>query len=151
MQRIMKKCLVATLIASAVMTGVAARAQSEASQHSSNDLQWASVIVIGASAGAAALLAGPVSLSVDGAKFVAKSVQTGALRTAYVLERVSDGAQVVVEVASRGLGHASVAAGTAVTASAIGAGTILVASGEVIAFIPNALGRELLHNERLTW
>ena len=31
------------------------------------------------------------------------------------------------------------------------AGVILSAAGEAIAFIPNALGRALLHNERLTY
>ncbi len=36
------------------------------------------------------------------------------------------------------------------TVSTIGAGIILSAAGEAIAFVPNALGRALLHNERLT-
>jgi F0F1-type ATP synthase membrane subunit c/vacuolar-type H+-ATPase subunit K len=49
----------------------------------------------------------------------------------------------------RGAGAASLAVGSAVTASAIGAGVILSAAGEAIAFIPNALGRALLHNERI--
>jgi hypothetical protein len=41
-------------------------------------------------------------------------------------------------------------AGTAVVVSVVGAGVVLSAAGEAIAFIPNALGRALLHNERLT-
>ena len=32
----------------------------------------------------------------------------------------------------------------------IGAGVVLSAAGEAIAFIPNALGRALLHNERVS-
>ena len=34
--------------------------------------------------------------------------------------------------------------------SALASGTLLSAAGEVIAFLPNALGRALLHDERLT-
>ena len=41
------------------------------------------------------------------------------------------------------------AVGTVVTCSVIGTGVILSAAGEAIAFVPNAIGRALLHNERL--
>jgi len=44
----------------------------------------------------------------------------------------------------------SMVAGTVVVVSVVGAGVVLSAAGEAIAFIPNALGRALLHNERLT-
>ena len=40
--------------------------------------------------------------------------------------------------------------GAAVVVSVIGAGTLLSAAGEVIAFIPNEIGKALLHNERVT-
>ena len=49
------------------------------------------------------------------------------------------------------MGAASLVAGTVVTASVIGAGVVLSAAGEAIAFVPNAIGRALLHNERLTF
>ena len=51
----------------------------------------------------------------------------------------------------RGVGHAAMTAGSLVTVSVIGAGVVLSAAGEAIAFLPNALGRALLHNERLTY
>ena len=41
------------------------------------------------------------------------------------------------------------AVGTVVTCSVIGTGVLLSVAGEVLAFVPNALGRALLHNERL--
>jgi hypothetical protein len=41
--------------------------------------------------------------------------------------------------------------GSLVMVSVIGAGTVLSAAGEVIAFIPNAIGRALLYNERITF
>jgi hypothetical protein len=34
--------------------------------------------------------------------------------------------------------------------SVIGAGVLLTAAGELLCFIPNELGRALLHNERIT-
>ena len=71
--------------------------------------------------------------------------------TVYVLERASDGARFSVEVAAGAVGAASLVAGTVVTASVIGAGILLSAAGEAIAFVPNAIGRALLHNERLTF
>ncbi len=40
--------------------------------------------------------------------------------------------------------------GTVVTVSVIGTGLLLSTAGEVLAFIPNELGRALLHNEKVT-
>jgi hypothetical protein len=37
-----------------------------------------------------------------------------------------------------------------VTVSVIGTGLVLSALGEAIAFVPNELGKALLHNERIT-
>jgi hypothetical protein len=42
-------------------------------------------------------------------------------------------------------------AGASVVVTVIGAGTVLSAAGEAIAFIPNALGKALLYNERQTY
>jgi len=68
----------------------------------------------------------------------------------YVLERVSDGARASVEVAGHASKAASLAVGTTVTASVVAGGVILSAAGEAIAFLPNAVGRALMHNERIT-
>jgi hypothetical protein len=40
--------------------------------------------------------------------------------------------------------------GTSVLVTVIGAGVVLSAAGEVLAFVPNAIGRALLYNERLS-
>ena len=58
---------------------------------------------------------------------------------------------VSVEVLARAAVGGSIAAGTVVTVSVIGAGVVLSAAGSALAFIPNELGRALLHNERLTY
>jgi hypothetical protein len=81
---------------------------------------------------------------------VVKAVESTARGTVYVLERASDGARASVELSGKVVQGASVAAGTVVTVSVIGAGVVLSALGEAIAFIPNELGRSLMHNERLT-
>ena len=70
--------------------------------------------------------------------------------TVYVLERASDGAVASVRVSAHAGEKLAVSAGTTVTVSVVSTGVVLSALGEVIAFIPNELGRALLHNEQLT-
>ena len=105
---------------------------------------------VGASTAAGASIAAPVILSVAGAVFVVKLVEVTVRGTVYVIERASDGARVSVEIVAQGVKHTALSAGTAVTVSVIGSGIVLSALGEAIAFIPNELGRALLHNERIT-
>jgi len=146
----MKKQVLA-LALTAALCGPAL-AQSEASVALSL-LPVASVVGTVSVAGAAvgAVSAAPVILSAAGAVFVIKAVEVSARGTVYVLERASDGAQVSVEIAGRGVNAASYGVGTSVAVSVISAGIVLSAAGEAIAFIPNALGKALLHNERLTY
>lgn len=125
-----------------------ARAQSEASVALSA-LPVASVVGA-ASVGAAAVSVVPVAFSVAGATLVVKAVEVTASGTVYVLERVSDGARASVEVSGRAVSAVSMGVGTVVVVSVIGTGVLLSAAGEVLAFIPNELGRALLHNERIT-
>lgn len=146
-----RRCLAATL-SLGLLAAMPARAQSEASAFSVlSTLPLASVAVgTGASAVAGSAVAVPVMLSTAGALLVVKAVESTARGTVFVLERAADGAQASVEITSRGAAGASLAVGTVVTVSVLSAGVLLSAGGEVIAFIPNALGRALLHNERLT-
>ncbi|MFW2354164.1 hypothetical protein [Hydrogenophaga sp.] len=130
------------------LTTSPARAQSEVSVALSA-LPVASVVGA-ASVGAAAVSVVPVAFSVAGAVLVVKAVEVTASGTVYVLERVSDGARASVQVSGRAASAVSVGVGTAVMVSVIGTGVLLSAAGEVLAFIPNELGRALLHNERIT-
>jgi hypothetical protein len=127
-------------------------AQSEASMAVSL-LPVASVVVagVGASTAAGASVAAPVILSTAGAVFVVKLVEVTARGTVYVLERASDGARVSVELLGKGMKASTVGVGASVTVSVIGTGMVLSALGEAIAFIPNELGKALLHNERITY
>lgn len=152
MKNLIKTKLAAVLLAVGTLTGSPARAQSEVSVALSM-LPLASVVGVAsvAAAGVGAVSAAPLVLSAAGAVFTIQVVEVSARGTVIVLERASDGVRVSVEVAGRGAGAASWAVGTAVTVSVIGAGLVLSAAGEAIAFIPNAIGRALLHNERLTY
>jgi len=102
-----------------------------------------------ASTAVGAVVALPAALSVGGAILTVKAVQASANGTVYLLERASDGAQVSVEVVGRAASGTAHAVGASVVCSVIGAGVVLSVAGEVVAFVPNALGRALLHNERL--
>lgn len=127
-----------------------AQAQSEASALSALSALPVASVVVGASTAAGAVVALPAMLSTTGAVLVVKAVESTARGTLCVLERASDGAEASVEILARGTGAASLAVGSAVTVSVVGAGVLLSAAGQAIAFIPNALGNALLHNERLT-
>ncbi|MBV8621683.1 MAG: hypothetical protein JOY84_22680 [Curvibacter sp.] len=149
----MKKKLLAfslCLAACGLFGAGAARAQSEASAALSI-MPLASVVGSAAVASTAvgASVAVPAALSVGGAVLTVKAVESTAQGTVYLLERASDGVQVSVEVSGRTAKAVSVGVGTAVSCAVIGAGVVLSAAGEVLAFIPNELGRALLHNERV--
>ena len=140
----------AVLALGAALVALPARAQSEASLMLSM-LPVASVVGAAAvgSTAVGAVVALPAALSVGGAVLTVRAVEASANGTVLVLERASDGARVSVEIAGRGVAASAYGVGTVVACSVIGTGVILSAAGEAIAFIPNALGRALLHNERL--
>lgn len=143
-------CVAASVAFSAFGLPPTASAQSETSAALSM-LPVASVVGTAASAGAVAgsVVALPAALSVGGAVLAVVAVEASVDGTVYLLERASDGARVSVRVSGQVARGASMVAGTAVVVSVIGTGVVLSAAGEVLAFIPNALGRALLHNERL--
>ena len=155
----MKNSLATTLIAVCVMTAWAtvplnAQAQSEASALSAVSAMSVASVVVGASAtvgaAASAVVAIPALLSTAGTVLVVKTVESSARGTVFVLERASDGAHASIEVLGKGIAAASLVAGASVVVTVVSAGVVLSAAGEAIAFIPNVLGRALLHNERLT-
>ena len=127
-----------------------ANAQSDVSALSAVSALPVASVVVASSAVVGAVVAVPVVLSTAGAVLVVRTVEVSARGTVYLLERASDGAQTSIEIIGKGLASMSMVAGTAVVVSVVGAGVVLSAAGQAIAFIPNALGRALLHNERVT-
>lgn len=148
----MKTIFSAVLIALTLATvGMApAHAHGEASALSSlSALPVASIV--GGSAVAGSVVAVPLALSVTGAVLTVSAIEASANGVVLVLERASDGAQASVELAGRGLAGLAVGVGTVVGCSVIGTGVVLSVASEAIAFIPNTLGRALLHDERLSY
>lgn len=144
----MKKMFVVSLLAACIV--FSAQAQSEASAALSL-LPVASVVGTASVAGAAAsaVVAVPVALSVGGAALTVVAVEASAEGTVYLLAGASDGARASVRLAGAAAQGSALAVGNVVTVGVIGSGVVLSAAGEMIAFIPNAVGRALLHNERL--
>ncbi|MFT7776297.1 hypothetical protein [Roseateles sp.] len=109
------------------------------------------VLSVGAvSATGAALSALPVGILSAGATLVVVSVEVVGGATVWVLERASDGMRISIKAAGRLAEGVVVSTGATVAVSVIGAGTLLSAAGEVIAFIPNEIGKALLYNEQVS-
>jgi hypothetical protein len=79
------------------------------------------------------------------------AVQASAAGAVWVLERAVDGSRVVVQISGQAARGASVAVGQTLGVVALSTGLVLTASGEVLCFVPNAIGAPLLHHERLTF
>lgn len=134
------KRLVITLVAVATLAAPAwAHRQAHASELSALSMLPVAVSV-----------AAPVALLASGAAFTVVAVEAASEGTVWVLERASDGARASVTLSAAAAGGLSVAAGTAVVCTAMSTGWVLSAAGKAIAFIPNEIGRALLHNERIT-
>ncbi|EJL78392.1 hypothetical protein PMI12_01175 [Variovorax sp. CF313] len=152
----MKKSIAAVLVAACTaFAGISAPLRAQAQSDASVALSLmpvASVVVAASAVGASATaaVAVPAALSVGGSTLTVIAVEASADGTVYLLERASDGARASIKVAGRAADGVSKAVGTSVLVSVIGTGVVLSASGEVLAFVPNAIGRALLHNERLS-
>ena len=130
------------------MASFEVQAKTDASALSAVSAMPLASVVVGTSA--VAVVAVPVAFSTAGAVLVVKSVELSAHGTVYVLERASDGARASVEVLGKAVDGVSTAAGTVVSVGIIAAGVVLSVAGTVIAFVPNEIGRALLHNRRVT-
>ena len=104
--------------------------------------------VAGTAASAAVII--PAALAISGAVLIVKTIEVSARGTFFVLERVSDGAVVSLQVSGRLAESAAIGVGTAVVTTVISTGVILSAAAQAFTFFPNATGRNLLHNERIT-
>ncbi len=92
----------------------------------------------------------PVALLTAGSMLTVAAVGTVAEGTVWVLERASDGAQASITVSGQVAAGLSVVAGTALVATACSAGWVLSAAGRAVAFVPNELGKALMHSERVS-
>jgi hypothetical protein len=145
----MKRLFAATTLSIALATlALPARAQSEISLAVS---AAPVVLSVGAvSATGVALSAIPAGMLSVGVTLVVVSVEVVGGATVWVLERASDGARISLKTAGKLAEGVVVSTGAAVAVSVIGAGTVLSVAGQVIAFIPNEVGKALLYNEKVS-
>lgn len=137
----MPRQVLSALVLSLVFAGSSSHAQSELSAASALSGLPIAISAVGGLA---------VSSLVAGMTLVVVGVETVAGSTVWVLERASDGARVSLTFTGKVVGSASTAVGAVVTVSAVGAGTVLSVAGRAIAFVPNEIGKALLHHEKLS-
>ncbi|CAM4096589.1 hypothetical protein [Roseateles saccharophilus] len=124
-----------------------AQAQSELSAIS---VAPVALSVMAVSATGAALSVAPSAILAAGVTLTVVSVEVVGGATVWVLERASDGVRISLRTSGQLARGVVVSTGAAVTVSVIGAGTVLSVAGEVIAFIPNEIGKALLYNEQVS-
>jgi|688.fasta_scaffold325475_2 hypothetical protein len=95
-------------------------------------------------------VAAPIGLLAGGAALTVVAVEAASDGTVWVLERTSDGVRASVRFTDAAAGKASVTVATTVVVAAVSTGWILSAGGRAIGFVPNEVGRALLHHERVT-
>jgi len=96
--------------------------------------------------GSALVVLGSMSALAGSVNVVVASVETVGESTVIVLQGASDAASATVKLSGQAARGVSVAAGSAVNVVAMASGYALVASGKVLAFIPNEIGKSLLHH-----
>lgn len=93
-------------------------------------------------------LAVPVWAAHQGSEFVVRAVNATAQGVELSLQGVSGAIETSATIATEVAEAASVGVGTSVRVVAESTGHALVASGVLLAFVPNEIGRALLHHSR---
>ena len=117
-----------------------------AEQQGSSELSNASEL---AAEGSALLVYGSLSALAASGGAVVTSVEAAGDASVVVMAGASDASQATVRLSGRAAREASLVAGRSVTVLAISSGYLLVSAGQLIAFIPNEIGKALLHHSRV--
>lgn len=107
------------------------------------------ISVTGSGNGDSGPAAGSVAMITGGAYVVSGITQSVAGVVEILLSSVSTGVKLSVKISGKTVDAIGMSVGTTVTVLSETTGTLLVASGNVVAFIPNALGEALLSQKRL--
>lgn len=99
--------------------------------------------------GSATVVYGSLSAVAASGTVVVESVQVTGDASMVVLAGAADAASATVRLSGNMAQGASLVAGTSVGVVAVSTGYVLVAAGKVLAFIPNEIGRALLHHSRV--
>ncbi|MBV7538662.1 hypothetical protein KW842_23070 [Duganella sp. sic0402] len=107
------------------------------------------ISVAGSTNGDSGPAAGSVALVAGGAYVVSGIVEAVAGGVEILLTSVSSGAKLSVKISGKAADAVGMSVGATVSVISETTGTLLVASGKVVAFIPNELGEALLSQKRL--
>jgi hypothetical protein len=125
-------CLALALVSSNAMAD-------SASQESS------SLSVIGSSN----IIKGSVQMLTAGSQLTISSVEQSGNFVILMLKDSAKGADLMLKLSASSLGNASLAVGNTIEVVAGSTGRMLMVSGEVIALIPNELGKNLVKSNKL--
>lgn len=101
------------------------------------------------SAGKGGPVAGVALASIGGFYVISGIVDVGGDSAEVMLNAVKGAGKLLAKVAKSALNTVGASVGATVEVSAVATGTLLVASGKVLAFIPNTVGEALLHHSRV--
>ncbi len=118
-----------------------------AEQQGSTELSNASELV---SEGSATVVYGSMSALAASGTVVVDSVVAAGDASVIVLVGASDAARATIQLSGRAAREASLAAGASVNLVATSTGYLLVSAGKVLAFVPNEIGKALLHHSRVS-
>ena len=143
--KITRRLIATALALAAVATSFVSPAVAHTrGDRAASELSAASVLPVALSVTAPVIL-----LGASGAMTV-MAVERASDGTVWMLERASDGARASVHFAGDAAGGVSLAVGATVAVSATASGWVLHQAGKALAFVPNEIGRTLLHHERIT-
>lgn len=99
--------------------------------------------------GSATVVYGSLSAVAASGAVVIESVQLAGDASMVVLAGASGAASATLRLSGKAIEGASLVAGASVVVLAVSTGYVLVAAGQVLAFVPNEIGRSLLHHSRV--
>ena len=116
-----------------------------APQSGNSELSQASELV---AEGSATVVYGSLSALAASGDLVVRAVEVTGDASVIVLAGSVESGGAAIRLSGEAARGLSIAAGTAVGVMALSTGYVLVSAGKVVAFIPNELGKALLHHTR---
>ena len=95
-----------------------------------------------------ALVDGSAQLFKDGGQLSVTAVKTVGNVSVITLRGLAGGAEASVQVSSKVIEGSAIGVGSALQATVSTTGVLLVAAGKALMFVPNEIGKSLLHHSR---
>ena len=115
--------------------------QPAAAQSTASDASAISVV---------ASVVAPAMFISEGGEYVVKGVEASGKGSVYVLEKIGTGVRGSITVSTNVSGAVSVGVGASIKATTTSAGMLLVSAGQVLAIIPNELGKALMKSRKVS-